>query len=79
MPTFMFSLMRLNPPQHIISNTHPDPNEHCIGHQTTHNDHVNHPRQYTRTHPLRHTTATSTPTTTSCKVESIQGGPGVGL
>jgi hypothetical protein len=49
MPTLMFSLMRLNPPQHIISNTHPDPNEHCIGHQTTHNGHANHDSTRART------------------------------
>jgi hypothetical protein len=44
-----FSLMRLSPPRHIISNIHPDPNEHCIGHQTTHNDHANHDSTRART------------------------------
>ena len=44
-----FGLMRLSPPRHIISNTHPDPNEHCIGHQTTHNDHANHDSTRSRT------------------------------
>jgi hypothetical protein len=44
----IFSLMRLSPPRRIISNTHPDPNEHCIGHQTTHNDHANHDSTPTR-------------------------------